>query len=331
MHILYSGPLRPGSLTEARHRALRDLDYSVTALDQVPFIDRGSSLTRRAQLHSLVGPGISAYNRALLDAVRHSAPDVVYIDQAAYLSSSTLRRIKETGAVIVHFTSEYLGFRSYWYRKLFKAVGLFDVHVITNELNRPILEAKGARRVETTEFGYDPAVHKPPETPGGATFDADVVFVGHWEPAYEETIAALQGAGIDVKLWGPGWQRSKLPGRDEVRPATGETYAQVISTAKISLGLLSAWNKNTSTSRTFEIPAIGGFLLAQRTDQQLRYFTDGVEAEFFSSIGELIEKVRRYLADETGRAEIARRGHKRCLSSGYTHKDRMEELMRKLS
>jgi spore maturation protein CgeB len=142
-------------------------------------------------------------------------------------------------------------------------------------------------------------------------------------------VIALRQAGISVKVWGPGWKRAKgLDDRYVIGPIFGEEYGKALAAAEICLCFLSKWNKNRSASRTFEIPAVGGFMLAERTADHLSYFQEGKEADFFSSPAELVEKARYYLRHEDERVAIARAGHERCLRSGYSHQDRMQEILR---
>jgi spore maturation protein CgeB len=66
-------------------------------------------------------------------------------------------------------------------------------------------------------------------------------------------------------------------------------------------------------------------MLAERTPEHLALFDEGLEAEFFTSDDELIDKCRRYLDDEDARAAIAQRGHERCIASGYSNAARLRQ------
>lgn len=327
MRILYTGPFRFGSVTESRRQGLIELGHEVIGLDQVPYLDRGPSLARKLQMHSLLGPGINAYNRDILTLARNSRPELVYIDVGSYLWPRTIEALRACGAKLVHYTSDYLGFRGYFYRYFFPAVRLYDAHVISQTLCRPILERHGARRIVMTHFGYDPLLHVPSKD-GRFALESDAVFVGHWEPSTEYKIAALRKAGVQVCVWGSGWWRAwSLADRRSIRPLSWKEYSPAISAAKLGLCFLSRWNRNKSAGRTFEIPAIGTFLLAERTDDHASYFKEGVEAEFFDGADELISKARRYLSDKTAREAVAAAGHKRCLSSGYSQRERIGEIL----
>lgn len=333
MKILYTGPCRYGSVTESRRKACSVLGHELVTLDQSPYIDPYGPLLRRLQLHSLIGPGLRRYNRDIVEAARSAKPDLIYVDQAAYLHPKTVAQMAEA-APVVHYTSEHLGFRSYWYRLLRKAAPLFAAHVVTNPLAVPILNSWGARKILMTEFGYDPELHAQPtlsETER-SYWVSDAVFVGHWEPETEARISALRSAGVRVSVWGRGWWRARgLADRAHIKPISVADYPKAIFAARVSLCFLSKWNRNATAGRTFEIPAMGGLLLAERTAEHQALFAEGIEAEFFSTTEELISKTLGFLANGERRSAIAERGRTRCLSSGYSDVDRVRNLLAEVS
>jgi spore maturation protein CgeB len=331
MRILYTGPFRVGSMTESRRQALIDLGHDVVGLDQVPYLDRGPARARKLMVHALIGPGISAYNRDFARLAVKTRADLIYVDTGSYLWPRTIAAARATGSRIAHYSSEYFGHHRHFYRHFFPAVPLYDVHVITQPPSRPILEAHGALDIVRTEFGYDPRLHRPVQLlpHEQAEYASDLVFVGHWEPTTERMIVALRRSGLAVMVWGPGWNRAKeMEDAAAIRPIYGEEYIKVLSAAKICLCFLSKWGLNYfSVGRTFEIPAIGQFLLAERTTDHQNYYHEGREAEFFGSIRELVQKAHFFLAHPAERDRIARAGHARCLSSGYSHQERCRTLL----
>lgn len=123
-------------------------------------------------------------------------------------------------------------------------------------------------------------------------------------------------------MWGPMWMCAALFGsvpRFCVKEGGvwGEHYVNALASFKIGLGLLSKYIPEQHKTRTFEIPAPGSFLLAERTSEDLEYFSEGDEAKYFGSMDELVDKMELYLNNEMARRMIAGKGRERCLKSGY--------------
>ncbi len=68
-------------------------------------------------------------------------------------------------------------------------------------------------------------------------------------------------------------------------------------------------------------------MLAERTEEHRRLFEEGKEAAYFSSNKELLAKVCYYLKHEDERQAIAHAGRERCLTSGYSHHDRLRFML----
>ena len=90
-----------------------------------------------------------------------------------------------------------------------------------------------------------------------------------------------------------------------------DDYARALTASRIGVGFLRQVCPDQHTTRTFEIPACGSLLLADRSEEHCSFFEEGVEAEFFGSEEELVDKARFYVGDErapgTGSPPLAAR------------------------
>src|SRR6185295_11089147 len=138
-----------------------------------------------------------------------------------------------------------------------------DVYLTTNRHNVRELRGRYGVTAVRAGMGHDPALLGFRAAPPREA--APVVYVGHWEPHTEDGLLALRAAGIDVRVWGYNWWKA----RDRALRGAGflphADYPATLAASRIALGFLSRWNRNESTGRTFDIPALGAFLLAERT------------------------------------------------------------------
>ncbi len=347
-----------------RRAALERLGYEVEAVEAGGLWQGTGYGTRQIEQLSASGPRIDQLNDRVLNAARRFKPHLVWAEKQEYLRADTVRQLRAGGAVTLHYNPDPY-FSLSWKRTRLadQCVGEYDVLVVTKryELDEYRTHARGA--VIYSPLGYDPIGHAPPphrvENPR-----EKVVFVGGWEPRRERLLSAAAESTSDVAVWGYGWniaQRSRFdplralrlgrltPGRrvylgapqrglaPAMRAGEGsngeiyeERYANVVAGSKISLGFLRELNPDQHTTRSFEIPAIGGFMLADRSDDHREFFEEGLEAEYFSTDNEFRDKVKFYLANEAARQRIACAGHRRCMTSGYSYDDRIRAVMQEL-
>lgn len=108
-----------------------------------------------------------------------------------------------------------------------------------------------------------------------------------------------------------------------------DNYVKALQSFKISLCFLRKMNFDQQTTRSVEIPACGGFLMAERTNEHLSLFEENKEAVYFSSNKELLEKCKFYLKNDPERKQIIENGHKRCIQSGYSNIDTIYKILKK--
>lgn len=72
-------------------------------------------------------------------------------------------------------------------------------------------------------------------------------------------------------------------------------------------------------------------MLAERTEEHLNLFEEGIEAEFFDSNEEMVSKVQFYLRNERARLKIANAGFQRCIKSGYSDINMVEKILETIS
>jgi spore maturation protein CgeB len=336
LSILYVG--RDEGTCLQRARALADLGHEVVHLPAgIP-----PMTTPRYQLYRLArrlrpSPDVYGTNRALLREVRRRRPDVVWVDRGLSVRASTLRALKrrQPGLPLVSYSPDDMLNPSNQSPAYLESVPLYDLHVTTKSYNATELEQLGAPSVLFVDNAYDPAVHRPLQLSEAeqARWAADLGFVGHCAQERAEWMLRLAREGLRVTVRGPAWREwagchPLLEVHDGfVEPAD---YAAVVNATKINLGFLRKENRDLQTTRSIEIPACGGFLLAERTEEHLGLFREGEEAEFFGSFEELLRKARHYLTHEDERRAIAAAGLRRCREDGYSNQERLRRVLEQL-
>jgi len=329
------------SKSRQRFETLRDLGVDLSGFNIAEY--RTFSLFQR--MLALVRPrfperAISSFNRDFLDRVAETQPHVVWVEKALILMPEVLAEAKALlpDTIFVSLQTDTPFSQRYrewpWWSNFISCIPYYDIHFVYRDSDLESYRRHGARRVSRQYFHFYPPLHHPwskTEVPPHCCHD--VVFVG---TALDHRVNAMcylmSTAAIRVDVYGNRWNRHLVYHRHRQwfhGPATAE-YPAIISGSKVCLGYVSSSNLDQSTSRSVEIPACGGFLLAERTAEHLDMYIEGKEAEFFGCSEECADKIHYYLGNEHHRLRVARAGHQRCLRSDRSAKIQMQKVLHQL-
>ncbi len=340
--ILYIGDLNEYGRGFQRYRTLEDLGHEVFALSHTKVSSPGRidppTFLYRVRWKLKIPIDDMHVNEKVCAALRRSPFDVVWIEKGNMMWPWTLRHIKsQMPSVRLVSCSEDDMFawhgHSMWYRW---GVRYYDVVFTTKRYNLSELKLWGARQTRLFLDSYDERVHRPISLTDTdlARFSCDVSAIGAFEKERAESLLHLAEHGVQVVVWGNGWsgwvnRHPSLIVKNEF--LFGEDYSKAICATKINLNFLRKVNRDEVTSRSVEIPACGGFMLAERTDRHRKFFDEGKEAEFFASNDELLAKIKYYLAHDEDRGRIACAGSNRCVKSGYSMRVQLAQMLGAIS
>jgi spore maturation protein CgeB len=319
-------------------RAFRRAGHSVHNVPDSEFIPAGWRSPALRLLRRAAAPLLLAdYQRALLAAARTLEPDLFFVFKGAYVAPQTVAAIRRLGAVAINVYPD-VSFTVHG-RLIPKALPLYDWIFTTKSYGVADLARElGVTGASFLPHGFDPETHAPVALDDVETqrFGCDAAFVGTWSPKKEALLrrAKQRLPGLALKIWGQGWDRSGLSGEAENCAILGREYAKAITAAKINLAILSeargeASSGDLTTTRSFEIPATGGFMLHERTAEAQVYFAEGRDCAMFGDGDELADKIAYYLDHPQERLALARAGHARCLADGHSADDRASVVIAK--
>jgi spore maturation protein CgeB len=274
-----------------------------------------------------------AFNRDLIDLAVRFQPEVVLITKGSFIRPDTLKKIKQrTAAILVNYATDDPFNRKTSGRDIVDGIPFYDFYICSKRAIMDDVRRAGCPNVSFLPFGYEPTIHFPEAaaTPEEAErYSSDVAFIGGADadrhPFFEALVDAIPS--LKLHLYGGYWDRHPRLRKYHRGFALGREYRLVMGGAKIAPCLVRRANRDGHVMRTFEVPACGAFLLAERTDEHLEFFSESREMACFSTPDELVEKVRYYLSHEEERADIARAGHVRCVPA-CSYDNRLKEILR---
>lgn len=276
----------------------------------------------------------------IVNKIYEFSPDLIFIEKGLSFGESDLVSFRRSGPKdmkLVHLNpDDPFGEFSRGWDKFVSAIPFYDAHFVPKEVNRSDYMRLGGQSVFVYDRSFHPDFHRPIvlTEPEQKIYSCKVGFIGALAPFRETVLAMLAKEKLPLALWGNDWPKGKhwsvlkpyWRGGNQV----GDSYAKTIVGMDVALHFVRRENRDLQDSRSFEIPACGSFMLAERTTDHERLFLENQEAVFFDTADECVNKCRYYLENEAERKMIANAGHQRVLDSGYDYASRLREMLEAL-
>jgi spore maturation protein CgeB len=276
-------------------------------------------------------PCLSKTSRAVASACARWQPRWLLTTGMAPIDAPTLEQVGRMGITRLNYLTDdpwNPSLRAAWF---FDALKQYDHVFSPRQANIEDLRQHGCGCVSYLPFGYDPELcfREEPCTPRERMrFAADLAFVGGADRDRVPYLNAAIRAGVDVALYGGYWNRFPETRRQARGHADVATVRKITSAAKVALCLVRRANRDGHVMRSLEIPAMGGCLLAEDTQEHRALFgPPGHAAAYFRTLPDLLEQLDWLLSAENARQRLAVTAQRSIHEGQHTYADRLRAML----
>jgi spore maturation protein CgeB len=273
---------------------------------------------------------LAAFGEEVVAHCRNNQPRLLVATGLAPLTEKALQRIRALGVRCVNYLTDDPWNPAQRARWFLQALAHYDRVFTTRQSNIRDLEGLSGPVVSFLPFGYDADLFRVPSLSDAERkqFESDVIFAGGADSDRVPYIAALARANLKVALYGTYWEKYRET-RDLTRGLLdAQEVSKAVTGARIALCLVRRANRDGHCMRTFEVPASGGCMLTEDTDEHRKLF--GLEGEcvlYFQNELEMVVKARWLLERPKERYRLAQAAHAKIIGGRHTYQDRLREII----
>lgn len=274
-------------------------------------------------------------NKLAKAKIEEERPDVIWVFKGMEIFPETLKWAKDRNIKLVNYNPDnpfIFSGKGSGNSNITESIGLFDLHFTYNLDVKKKLEERYKILVSLLPFGFevDDTLYNDCRQQGEVQ---KICFLGNPDDGRAAFIKQMADGGLQFDVYGNNWDKYLLHANVNVfQPVYGEEFWKTLFKYRVQLNLMRKHNPDSHNMRTFEIPGIGGIMLAPATKEHFLFFEDNKEAFFFSNVDDAIEKAKYLLNLPVSEANTIRMcAHNRSLASGYSYYDRAKFVYETLS
>ena len=270
-------------------------------------------------------------NKAFLEKIATVEPDIVWVFKGMRIGPKALKKAKKMGVLLANYNPDHpfqFSSAGSGNANVTNSIGLFDLHFCYDKRVAERIEKEFASQTAILPFGYELADDVFQKAQAQQEVNA-ACFIGTCDPIRVQEVCALAAAGIEMHVHGDNWDKMLPAGTANVHihpPVYGNDYWYALRRYRLQLNIFRPHNIGAHNMRTFEVPAIGGIMLAPDSPDHRHYFEVGEEVFIYRSQEEMIDQAKKILAMSTDQAsEVRQNAHLKSITNGYSYEQRARQ------
>ncbi|MBS1596785.1 MAG: glycosyltransferase family 1 protein [Bacteroidetes bacterium] len=273
-------------------------------------------------------------NKQLLTKVDEYQPDVVWIFKGMEIFPETILALKEKSILVVNYNPDnpfIFSGKGSGNSNITKSISLYDLHFTYNLSIKKKLEGEYRCKTAFLPFGFELSEAQYRNSIKEKEI-LKICFLGNPDNDRAAFVRELADGGIEIDVYGNDWSHFLKHRHVKVFSAVyGDNFWKILRRYRIQLNLMRKHNEDSHNMRSFEIPGVGGIMLAADTAEHRFFFEEGKEIFLFSDKDDCLKKIKTILSLGQQRVQDIRDSARyRSVNSGYTYKDRTKQAIQEL-
>lgn len=270
-------------------------------------------------------------NKKFKEAVNNFKPEVIWVFKGMEITPETLCWAKELGIKLVNYNPDnpfiFSGIGS-GNRNITESISLYDLHLTYNLSVKERLEHDFKMPVELLPFGFDLEEKLFNECARQKEI-LKACFLGNPDSQRASFIVQLAEADIPIDVYGSRWDKQlDHPNITIHSPVYLNDFWKTLRKYRVQLNLMRLHNPDSHNMRSFEIPGVGGIMLAPDTPDHRMFFEEGKELFLYNDVETCIAAINSLLNFSEANANYIReQARAKSLANGYTYKDRSKQAL----
>lgn len=269
---------------------------------------------------------IKQINRLFIEAINKNKPDIIWVFKGMELYTESLLYAKKRNIILINYNPDnpfiFSGSGS-GNKFILEAIPLYDLHFTYNlKIEHQLIEEY---KVKTAylPFGFDVSKELFEECKEQKE-RIKACFLGNPDKQRAAFINSLAKKGIKIDVYGNNWQKFvKHKFITIFPPIYGNELWKVLRRYRLQINIMRVHNVDSHNMRSFEVPGIGGIMVAPDTTEHRNFFCDKKEAYFYSDSTSCTTIINELLDLSTQHSvQIRENARNRSILSGYSYKDR---------
>jgi|SRR5579862_1625046 len=301
----------------------------------VEFCVAGQAYSKNAWLQRLVWHmgghrpvHIRKFSASVEAAAKRARPSVLLSTGLAPVTATTLSKLKSQGLRCLHYSTDDPWNPGQYAKWFLRSLPIYDHIFSVRRSNLNDFRQNGCANVSYLPFAYDPFLFYSERAISEPAENSHVLFVGGADRDRVPILTEIINSGLPVALYGDHWSKYKHLQKYHYGRADESMLRDLTIRASVNLCLCRRANRDGHVMRSFEIPASGGFMLAEDTEEHRELFgTEGECVLYFASGREAIDKANWALQNPRERRRMSSAAHERIVGGSNSYLDRLKEML----